>query len=176
MTRDSMLHVITFPHGLGTTAVAATRAGVRRILLDGTDLDALRQLAGAQGLMIRQGGRGPASDAALQIRQYLQGRRRTFRLDLDMRGTPFQQSVWRALRRVPFGRTVTYGQLASRVGRPAAARAVGSACGANPLPIVIPCHRVLAAGSRLGGFSGGLGLKRALLALEGMDFPLDPRP
>ncbi|RME94929.1 MAG: methylated-DNA--[protein]-cysteine S-methyltransferase [Verrucomicrobia bacterium] len=81
--------------------------------------------------------------------------------------TPFQRAVWEALRRIPPGRTCTYGGLAARIGRPRAARAVGQACGANPWPVLVPCHRVLAADGRLGGFSAGLEWKRRLLEAEG---------
>lgn len=86
---------------------------------------------------------------------------------LDPGGTEFQQLVWRAMREIPAGRAATYGDLALRIGRGGAARAVGMACGANPLPLVVPCHRVVAAGYRLGGFGGGPELKRQLLAAEG---------
>ena len=82
-------------------------------------------------------------------------------------GTLFQQSVWRALARIPYGRTRTYAQVAQAVARPKAARAVGGACGANPIPVLVPCHRVLAAHHALGGFSAGLNWKRTLLAREG---------
>ncbi len=84
-------------------------------------------------------------------------------------GTPFQRTVWKALRAIPRGSTLTYGELAARVGNPHAARAVGSAVGANPICIVIPCHRILAAGGKLGGFSAGLDWKRRLLRLEGIE-------
>ncbi len=84
----------------------------------------------------------------------------------DLGGTPFRRKVWNALGKIPFGETRSYGEVAKSVGVPGAARAVGSACGANPLPLFIPCHRVLAAGGKLGGFSGGLGIKRKLLELE----------
>lgn len=87
-------------------------------------------------------------------------------LDWAGAGTPFQQRVWTELCRIPTGETVTYGELARRVGRPGAARAVGQACGANPIPVLVPCHRVLAAGGGLGGFSAGLDWKRRLLAVE----------
>ncbi len=87
-------------------------------------------------------------------------------LDLSS-GTDFQRSVWRELQSIPPGHTRTYGQIAAVLGRPQAARAVGQACGANPIPLLIPCHRVLAAGHRLGGFSGGLDWKRRLLGREG---------
>jgi O-6-methylguanine DNA methyltransferase len=82
-------------------------------------------------------------------------------------GSEFQRRVWRALRRIPPGRTATYGQIAQAIGHPRAVRAVGGACGANPIPVLIPCHRVVAAGGGLGGFSGGLAWKRLLLAREG---------
>ena len=118
-------------------------------------------------------GGGPAAErhvsaAAVQLEEYFAGRRREFDLQLDLRGTPFQMLAWQALLRIPFGATVTYGRQAAMMGRPTAARAVGSANGRNPVPIVVPCHRVLAAGSALGGYSSGLDVKRALLALEGV--------
>jgi len=86
-------------------------------------------------------------------------------LDLSV-GTAFERRVWAALAGIPWGRTRTYGQIAAAIGRPRAARAVGRACGANPIPVLIPCHRVLGAGGRLGGFSAGLEWKRRLLARE----------
>jgi O-6-methylguanine DNA methyltransferase len=81
-------------------------------------------------------------------------------------GTDFQRRVWRALQKIPRGQTRSYGWVARKIGRPKAARAVGTACGANPVPIIIPCHRVIASDGSLGGFGGGLPLKRRLLALE----------
>jgi methylated-DNA-[protein]-cysteine S-methyltransferase len=90
-----------------------------------------------------------------------------FDLPLAPQGTQFQLAVWRELQRIPYGQTVSYGELARRIGNPKASRAVGSANGANQIPIVIPCHRVIAAGGKLGGFGGGLPVKEALLALEG---------
>ena len=99
--------------------------------------------------------------------QYLAGRRRRFTVPVDLSGVPaFQRRVLQALRRVPYGRTITYGQLAARAGRPRAARAVGQAMAHNPVPLIVPCHRVVASGGGLGGFGGGLALKRRLLALE----------
>jgi methylated-DNA-[protein]-cysteine S-methyltransferase len=86
-------------------------------------------------------------------------------LDLS-RGTPFQQQVWRALLEIPAGETRSYGEIAEAVGAPGAARAVGAGCGANPIPVIVPCHRVLAAGKKLGGFSAGLKWKRLLLERE----------
>ncbi len=109
----------------------------------------------------------PLRTAAAQLEEYFSGTRTSFALTLAPRGTAFQLAVWKALGDIPFGETITYGELARRVGRPAASRAVGQANGANPLPIVYPCHRVVAAGGKLGGYGGGLDTKRRLLALEG---------
>ena len=101
-----------------------------------------------------------------QLRAYFAGELQAFDLALDPRGTEFQQSVWRALLDIPYGQTTTYSTIAQRIGRPAAVRAVGAANGANPIPIVIPCHRVIGANGSLTGFGGGMDVKRQLLALE----------
>ncbi len=107
-----------------------------------------------------------------QISEYFAGRRRSFDLPVAPQGTAFQRSVWNELAKIPFGVTSTYGSIARAVGQPQAARAVGGAIGANPLALVIPCHRVLAGDRRLTGFSGGDGVptKVALLTLEGCEF------
>ncbi len=101
-----------------------------------------------------------------QLEEYFAGRRREFDLPLAPEGTPFQHAVWQALTRIPYGETISYGELARRIGNPQASRAVGLANGANPLPIVVPCHRVIGADGSLTGFGGGLEIKRKLLALE----------
>ena len=106
-------------------------------------------------------------DATSQIEAYLAGKRRDFNLPLDIRGTDFQREVWRILQKIPYGQTKSYAEIAIELGRPNAARAVGGACGANPVPLVIPCHRVLASNGGLGGYGGGLEWKEWLLALEG---------
>ena len=104
--------------------------------------------------------------AETQVGEYLEGKRRTFDLVLDFAGTPFQESVWRALRDIPFGATVSYKTLAAAIRNPKAVRAVGSANGKNPLCIIIPCHRVIAADGTIGGYAGGIAIKQKLLALE----------
>lgn len=109
----------------------------------------------------------PLVAAAHQLDAYFSGSRRSFSLPLAPRGTDFQLSVWRALGEIGYAETISYAALARRVGRPAASRAVGQACGANPLPIVYPCHRVVASDGTLGGYGGGSDMKRRLLALEG---------
>ena len=110
---------------------------------------------------------GAFAAALAQLREYFAGERRSFQLSLAPAGTPFQQAVWSALRAIPYGETVSYGELALQLGRPGSARAVGLANGTNPLPIIVPCHRVIGADGSLTGFGGGLGIKRALLSLEG---------
>jgi methylated-DNA-[protein]-cysteine S-methyltransferase len=104
--------------------------------------------------------------ARRQLGEYFAGRRSAFELPLDLAGTEFQRRVWRALAEIPFGATTTYGELARRLGRPLAARAVGAANASNPVSIVLPCHRVVGAHGGLVGYGGGLDAKRALLAHE----------
>lgn len=104
--------------------------------------------------------------ASEEILEYLSGTRRCFDLPLAPEGTGFQRQVWQALLEIPFGETRSYRQMAAQVGCPGGSRAVGSAAGRNPLPILIPCHRVIAADGSLGGYSGGTELKKALLTLE----------
>ena len=101
-----------------------------------------------------------------QLRAYFNGELRHFDLPLAPRGTPFQLQVWQALQTIPYGETIAYAELANKVGRPNAARAVGAANGKNPLPIVIPCHRVIGSNGQLTGYAGGLHLNVALLSLE----------
>ncbi len=109
---------------------------------------------------------GAFAEVVAQLRSYFAGERLEFSLPLQPGGTPFQERVWSALRAIPFGATISYGELARRIGQPLAARAVGAANGANPLPIVVPCHRVIGADHTLTGFGGGLETKRYLLAHE----------
>ena len=105
-------------------------------------------------------------EACRQLREYFAGQRRSFQLPLAPQGTPFQQQVWQALAEIPYGETRTYGEIAEAIGRKGASRAVGAANHRNPLPIFIPCHRVIGANGSLTGYAGGLETKRFLLALE----------
>lgn len=107
--------------------------------------------------------------AARELAEYFEGARQGFSIPLEPRGTPFQRAVWQALAAIPFGVTWSYADLARAIGRPSAVRAVGAANGRNPLPVVIPCHRVIGADGKLVGFGGGLDRKRWLLAHEGAD-------
>lgn len=106
-----------------------------------------------------------------QVLEYLEGRRSEFDLPLDLRGTPFQKRVWEALLQIPYGETRSYQEIARTIRKPKAARSVGTANGANPLSLIVPCHRVVATGGRLGGYAGGLELKARLLAMESAHHP-----
>jgi methylated-DNA-[protein]-cysteine S-methyltransferase len=105
-------------------------------------------------------------DVAAQLDAYFAGELTDFDLPLAPEGTPFQLTVWQALQGIPYGETISYGELAQEIGRPTASRAVGAANGRNPLPIVIPCHRVIGQDGSLTGYGGGLRFKKALLSLE----------
>lgn len=112
----------------------------------------------------------PFRDVIRQLKEYFRGKRTTFDFDLKLApmGTPFQRSVWKALLQIPYGQTRSYGDIARRIGRAKAVRAVGLANGANPLPIVVPCHRVIGSSGRLVGYGGGLPVKQSLLEIEGV--------
>jgi methylated-DNA-[protein]-cysteine S-methyltransferase len=114
-------------------------------------------------------------EACIQFDEYFAGKRQIFDLPLSTDGTPFQQTVWAQLQEIPYGKTISYAQLAQAIHHPKACRAVGSANGKNPISIIIPCHRVIAANGSLGGYAGGLDIKKQLLALEkAISFILKP--
>lgn len=142
----------------------ATPAGPMTVAVDGAG----RLVRASFGLTITPSGdTSRCSAARIQILEYFEGRRRTFDLELAPHGTDFQRRVWDALLRIPWGHTWSYRELAEQIDNPGAIRAVGQANGANPIPLVIPCHRVVAADGTIGGYSAGLDRKRMLLALEG---------
>lgn len=153
---------------------AATPRGVCRISLRARSAKAfLEDLAGARRPGRPAGGRRAAAAWLRRLERelaaYLDGRRRGFTVPVDLEWlTAFQKAVLRATARIPYGGVATYAQVAAAAGRPRAARAAGNALGANPVPILIPCHRVVASGGRIGGFTGGVAAKRALLRIEGV--------
>jgi methylated-DNA-[protein]-cysteine S-methyltransferase len=138
----------------------------------GSGLDGLRGHAARHGAAIGCERRG-RSAAGRQLADYLAGHRRDFDLALRPLGTAFQRAAWQALQAIPYGHTSTYGEQARRLGRPGASRAVGRANAKNPLPIVIPCHRVIGRDGNLVGFGGGVRVKRWLLEHEAAQLPLD---
>jgi methylated-DNA-[protein]-cysteine S-methyltransferase len=141
---------------LGPLTLVASDAGLRRLRFPddaGSDDEAQRD-PGALATIVEQ------------LEEYFAGERRTFDIELDLRGTPFQRAVWGQLLTIPYGSTRSYGELARTIGRPDRARAVGAAVGATPVPIIVPCHRMIGADGSLTGYGGGLPRKRALLDLE----------
>lgn len=153
----------------GTMQIVAGPDGLLRIDLPGRPFADPARVAADAGYPPEVREEGPeVVRARRQLEEAFAGRRRRFDLPLDPRGTPFDREVWAAVADVPHGEVATYGDIARTVGRPTAFRAVGAANGRNPLPIVIPCHRIVGAGGRLTGYGGGLALKEALLEAEGV--------
>ena len=151
---------------VGPLLVAATPRGGWRISFDPGPAPARGERAGAYGARVLRAPR-PIEEARRQLDAYFAGDRSSFGLDVDLDAlAPFQRRVLEELRTVEYGRTETYGGLAARIGRPGAARAVGGALNRNPVPIVVPCHRVVGSDGRLVGYAGGLERKRLLLELE----------
>ena len=151
---------------VGDLFIASTPRGLCRIsyTVEGQD-EVVARIFGARVL------RTPLDEVRRELDEYFEGRRHDFDLPIDLRVAPFHEAVLHELARVPYGQTDTYGALAKRVGRPQAARAVGTVMNRNPIPIVLPCHRIVGANGSLTGYGGGLPAKRALLELEGAMLP-----
>jgi len=151
---------------VGDLFIASTGRGLCRISyrVEGQD----EELARVFGVRVL---RMPLDEVRRELDEYFEGRRRNFDLPLDLRVAPFHEAVLHELARVPYGHTETYGALAAKVGRPKAARAVGTVMNRNPIPIILPCHRIVGANGSLTGYAGGLHVKRALLELEGAMLP-----
>jgi methylated-DNA-[protein]-cysteine S-methyltransferase len=160
--------VASFGSPLGELAVAVTPKGLARVSFASEDRDeVLAELAERLSPRILESRRA-TDEVRRELEEYFEGRRSRFEVPVDrrlIRG--IARDVLRATSRIPFGTTSTYGEIANRIGKPRAARAVGNALGSNPIPIVIPCHRVLRSGGALGGYGGGVERKQLLLALEG---------
>lgn len=145
---------------LGILLLAATERG-----LSGAYFEQHKYFNGPQG-WLKDAAHVHLRAAACQLDEYFQGRRQAFDLALDLAGTSFQRAVWEALRELPFGGTTSYREIAHRVGKPDAVRAVGTAIGRNPVSIIVPCHRVLGSSGALSGYAGGLARKQYLLTHE----------
>ena len=162
--RGQRISYCTFPSPLGTVLVAATDKGVCSVKL-GDDEARLKRLLRDEFVEASIAEK-PLEDVKRKILAFIEGEAPLARLPLDVRGTLFQRRVWEALRRIPRGETRTYSEIARSIGAPDAVRAVGSACGANPVALVVPCHRAVRTDGGLGGYAWGLGRKKKLLALE----------
>lgn len=164
-----MQRALIFRSAWGWMGIAESSKGIQAIVLPKRSRRTVESELMVQGDGPWQQDSSPRLEAVRsQLLAYLAGRGNTFDVPLDLSlGTSFQRQVWRTLLRVPYGKLRSYQWIAARVGGPQYARAVGNAVGANPIPIVIPCHRIVAHDASLGGFSGGLSMKRKLLSLEG---------
>ncbi len=161
------VHSTQFESPIGALRIASTEVGVAYLGLPRAGGRGFAGwLARSAGGARHEQAYAPNREAIRQVLEYLEGKRSAFDLQLDLRGTPFQRAVWNALLQIPYGATRSYADVARAVCNPNAVRAVGSANGANPVPLVVPCHRVIAAHGKLGGYGGGLDLKQRLLAME----------
>lgn len=172
-----MRRAVIFKSTWGWIGISETSKGIDGIALPKGSKRAIElDLRSSAGEPFEEGMSARLESARHQLLDYLDGKRTAFDMPLDCsRGTAFQRRVWKVLQRVPYGKLRSYQWIASRVGGRHYARAVGSAVGANPLPVVIPCHRIVAHDASLGGFSCGLPMKRKLLTLEGTLRYLQPR-
>ena len=162
---DAGFDVVDSP--VGPLLVAATDRGLLRISFDADPEQELARIARIAGARVLRSPRA-VEPVRRELDEYFEQRREAFDLTVDLRGsTPFSVQVLEELARVPYGQTATYGELAAKVGRPRAARAIGMIMNHNPIPIVLPCHRVVGAGGSLVGYAGGLERKEMLLRLEG---------
>ncbi len=153
---------------IGQLGLASTETGLLTVLLPNAldDRDnILRKLAGEVEI---QDGADRNDPVARQLHEYATGKRKEFNVKLDQRGTKFQIAVWNAVYQIPWGQTASYGDISRRIGKPNASRAVGAANGANPHPIIVPCHRIIGADGSLTGYGGGMEMKKTLLKLEGV--------
>jgi methylated-DNA-[protein]-cysteine S-methyltransferase len=150
----------TMPSPFGPLCLAANAQGLIRVDFQQGERPILPEANWQEG-------GGPITDAKQQLEEYFQGQRQDFHVLLAPQGTPFQQRVWQELQRIPYGSTITYLELAQRLGNPRAVRAVGHANARNPIAIMIPCHRVIGRDGRLHGYASGLDFKRRLLLHEG---------
>ena len=172
------MKVAVFKTNMGWIGLAATERGVSALVLPKPSRRAAERELPNAGAIDETSSNGAGRAAAthlkaarVAVQAYLDGKARSFALPLDWGDhSPFQMKVWEVLRGIPYGRVRSYGWVARKIGKPRAARAVGSACGANPVPLLVPCHRIVAGDGSLGGFSGGLPNKKRLLKLEGIRF------
>jgi methylated-DNA-[protein]-cysteine S-methyltransferase len=165
---DTAVYYTVMGSPIGRVLAAITDSGLVRVAFRRAEASFVAELRQTYGANVSKSGVRLAP-VVQELSGYFSGRRQRFDLEVDLRQlTPFQRRVLSATRRVPSGHVVSYGDIARRIGQPMASRAVGQALGRNPVPIVIPCHRVIAGGGRIGGYTGGLAVKKKLLAIEGL--------
>lgn len=167
MTKENVIFTHSFKSDIGTIRIASTLIGLAYLTLPGeSEKDFKKSLKkNFPDFEFRQGG-SFNKEIESQIKKYLDGRLKKFKVKLDWQTTPFREKALKQIAKIPYGKTKTYGEIAQEIGNPKAVRAVGSANATNKFPIIIPCHRVLASNG-LGGYGGGLELKKKLLIIEG---------
>jgi methylated-DNA-[protein]-cysteine S-methyltransferase len=161
----SQVYYTSFESPVGPLLLAGDEKALRRVSFESS-----RRSSPPQAEWKKD--RAPFTEVIRQLQAYFRGALKEFHLPLAMEGTEFQLRVWNALRGIPYGETISYAQLAARIGNPKAVRAVGSANGSNPIPIIVPCHRVIGSDGSLTGFGGGLTAKKKLLELENKQLSL----
>ena len=167
----NQIYYTSFSTSIGRVYLAATEKGIYKVAWEYKSVEDFVREIRSQKPEVKSIVKSDSHLAGIKndIKRYFSGKHVSFKkYALDLKGTDFQKKVWRALAHIPYGKVLTYKQIAEKIGAPNAFRAVGSACGANDLPIIIPCHRVIASNGGLGGFSGGLKIKKHLLKLEGV--------
>ncbi|MFC1903758.1 methylated-DNA--[protein]-cysteine S-methyltransferase [Chloroflexota bacterium] len=169
MTMNEPLNYLVFNTAMGWMGILSSASGLRQLVLSRRSAQEVRQLLGDS---IKDAGQTPRpfQDVMERLILYASGHKVNFPDKLDLSGgTSFQRAVWETTRLIPYGETRSYAWVAEQIEQPKAVRAVGQALGRNPLPIIIPCHRVLTSDGQLGGFTGGIKMKEKLLQLEGID-------
>ncbi|MDI6704940.1 MAG: methylated-DNA--[protein]-cysteine S-methyltransferase [Bacillota bacterium] len=166
----NVLKCYSFETAIGSMTAAYTGKGLCRLSLPKETEEGLARWADRffRGYTLEEACDDTARDIERQITEYLAGRRSHFSVGLDLKGTAFQRRVWQALLQIPYGETATYKDIAAATGAPRAVRAVGQANNRNPVPIIVPCHRVIGSDGSLVGYGGGIDIKRRLLELEGV--------
>ncbi len=167
MKPNTTLLYTAFGSPIGKIYLALTEKGLCAVGINEREKDFINTLEKAYNIKPVKDD-AAFSEFARLLKRYLNGERLKIEIPLDMKGTNFEKRVWKALLKIPYGRTKSYGEIAREIDLPKGARAVGNACGKNPIPIIAPCHRVVAGDGGLGGYSGGIGIKKRLLRIEGV--------
>lgn len=167
--KEDLITFGNFHSPVGTIFLASLRGCLTDVGIGESEQAFLERIAAKFGPDMEKDN-GAFGKAFGELERYFSGKPVEFDLRLRLVGTPFELFVWKAMQEIPWGEARTYGWIAARIGNPKAVRAVGGACGKNPVPLIIPCHRVLRSNGEIGGYSGGLGIKRALLKTEGISY------
>lgn len=167
MGKRHRIRFAEYPSPVGKLLIARGELGITELSISAVRRDFFKRLKDRYGVDPVED-RSSFNDAFRELDSYFSGRSFKFTLPLELTGTGFEMKVWGAIKKIPWGETRSYKEIAERIGSPGASRAVGGACGANPIPLIIPCHRVINSNGGLGGYTGGLAIKKRLLSIEGI--------